>query len=472
MHNLKKIISLGSDDQQTHYLEWVLILMGSLLVGIWAVKDTIALRNILLVTGALGSIFFFYRNKRSEVFRRLNANWLPILCIGIVFCWVVFHYFFLSISPEVQYHELVSNWLRCFLGSIFGLATGMALTRYPRYLFLSWLGILISFFLLFAQYVPLAWGLGDVYVPFPYWEFKRYLFIGKINPMFMGVLMIAGSTGYLLDAVNSGSKNFIRNACIFWLICLAMALYSFAFIINTRSGILLSSLIIGCWSIYGFLLLFTKRNSAFTLKSSTIRRFTYALVLALVLISVFAYQQIQRDSGWQQLIEDVKIGYQIEKYPQWQDVWTFGFPKTESGKVVTYNTYERVAWATAGVKSIANHPLGVGILILPLGLAAKELFPGVTPLSTHSGWVDLTLSFGLPFLALMWLANFTILYFAIRQKSPFKYTLITLSMVFFAVFTIGELSNGHSLEMLFYFFSLMSGIQIAQRAKVAGVNIA
>lgn len=461
----KYIFHLLINDRYIGRLAFALILMGSVLLGIWAVKDTIALRNILLVLGSLSSILFLYQYFRMGSAKAIGVNWLPILCISAALLWVVFHYCFLSIVPNVQLHELTSIWLRSALASILGLATGIALTRYPRYIALFWFAILVSFFVLFAQYLPLAWQSGNIIVPLDPLDFRRYLFIGKINPMYLGVLLIAGSTGLLLDALNSHDKRWMRNVAIFWFICLFTALYSFAFIINTRSGILLGSLPIICWSIYGLTLLFCRRDGVSILKSPGTRKFIYFLVLALVLTGLFARQQIARDSGWQQLVEDAVIGYQVEKYPNWQDVDLHGFPKTESGKVVSYNTYERVAWATAGIKSIPYHPYGVGVLILPLGLAAKELFPGVTALSTHSGWVDLTLSFGLPFICLMWLANVSIVYFAIKQRSPFKYTLITMAIILFGLFLVGELSNGHNLEMLFYFFTLMAGIQIGQKAK-------
>ena len=439
-----------------------LILISSVLLGIWAVKDTIALRNILLVLGTLISLIFLYQYFQINSVRAIGLTGLPFVCIVIALIWVVLHYYLFTINPEVQLRELKSIWFRSALASVLGLATGIALIHKPRAIILFWLAILLGFFVLFAQYLPLALQSGRLIVPLDHTDFRRYLFIGKINPMYLGVLLIAGSTGLLLDAVNAGKKSWLRIACIFWLVCLFTSMYAFAFIVNTRSGILLGSLPVIAWSLYGLIFLFKHQQGLSILKSVAARRFIYILALALVLTGIFAYQQIQRDSGWLQIIDDVKIGYQIEKYPHWQNGALYGFPKNESGNVVAYNTYERVAWATAGIKSIPNHPYGVGILILPLGLAAKELFPGVTPISTHSGWVDLTLAFGIPFICLMWLANASITYRAIKQQSPFKYTLITLSIILFGLFLVGELSNGHNLEMLFYFFALMAGMQVAQ----------
>lgn len=438
------------------HLGLVLILMSTMLLGIWAVKDTIALRNILLVIGTIVSIVLLYQYLKLVSVRAIGANWLPAICIFASLIWVVLHYYFFSMQPEVQLKELQSIWLRSALASLLGIATGVALISRPRYIGLFWTAILISFFVLFAQYLPLAIKSGNLVVPLDHLAFRRYLFIGKINPMYLGVLLIAGSTGLLLDTIRANDRLWLNKISFFWLLCLFMAMYSFAFIVNTRSGILLGSLIIIAWSFIGLLTLFFKWGGTETMKSGT-KKFIFVLVFALGVVGISGYKQIQRDSGWYQIIEDIKIGYQIEKYPNWQNVATYGFPKTESGKVVTYNTYERVAWATAGIKSVPYHPYGVGILILPLGLAAKDLFPGVSAISTHSGWVDLALAFGLPFIALMWVANFSIVYLAVKQKSPLKYTILTLSIILFTLFLVGELSNGHNLEMLFYFFALMPG---------------
>lgn len=444
----------------------VLILISSLLLGIWAVKDTIALRNILLVSGTLISIVYLYWYSPSAKTWTIDIYWLPVFCIVAALLWVVFHYFFLSIEPEVQLKELQSIWLRSALASVLGVATGIALIQRPHWIALFWVAILIGFFVLFAQYLPLAIESGNMVVPLDPQDFRRYLFIGKINPMYLGVLLIAGSTGLLLDAVGEHNKSWIKRTSIFWLICLSTAMYAFAFIVNTRSGILLGSLPIIGWSIYGFVILVCTKDYMSILKSFGVTKLILILVIAMGVVGVFGYKQIQRDSGWLQILEDVKIGYQVEKYPNWQNVDLYGFPTNDSGKVVAFNTYERVAWATAGIKSIPNHPYGVGILLLPLGLAAKELFPTVNPLSTHSGWVDLTLSFGLPLICLMWIANASILYFAVKKKLPLKYTLITLSIILFALFLVGELSNGHNLEMLFYFFALMSGLLFAQAERL------
>lgn len=75
-------------------LGFLLIFVSSLLLGIWAVKDTIALRNILLIGGSLISIIFLYYYFRVMDIRNAGLNWLPLACIFITLVWVVLHYFF------------------------------------------------------------------------------------------------------------------------------------------------------------------------------------------------------------------------------------------------------------------------------------------------------------------------------------------------------------------------------------------
>jgi hypothetical protein len=136
-------------------LDFYLVILSSILLGIWAVKETIALRNLLLFGGAPLSIYYitleFKRNNLKEQcdFWRI----LPILLLGLTFIWVVSHYLFFSIDPVQQFNELKSTWLRALMATIVGLATGLALRNHPNRLNLLWLGVFIAFIVLFYQYI-------------------------------------------------------------------------------------------------------------------------------------------------------------------------------------------------------------------------------------------------------------------------------------------------------------------------------
>ena len=103
------------------------------------------------------------------------------------------------IDPVQQFQELKSTWLRAFMASILGLATGLALRPYPNRLNLLWLGIFVAFLVLFYQYIPRALAQNKLLVP----DYDHYLFHLKINTVLMGMILIAGIDGVLLDHVRA-----------------------------------------------------------------------------------------------------------------------------------------------------------------------------------------------------------------------------------------------------------------------------
>ena len=124
MLKVPKNISVTSDAAPSKdVLGYCLIILSSVLLGIWAVKGTIALRNSLLgietVLSTIYCIRFFKVDKQKPPLK----NWTPLILLGLMFCWVIFHYFFLTRFPEQQFHELTSTWLRSFLAVVVGVGT-------------------------------------------------------------------------------------------------------------------------------------------------------------------------------------------------------------------------------------------------------------------------------------------------------------------------------------------------------------
>lgn len=135
-------------------LGWVVIIVSSILLGIWALKGTIALRNILLGVGALVSLVYCMQLFKGNSNRIPLKNWIPFISLGLIFCWVIFHYLFLSRFPDVQLHELISTWLRSGLSVILALATGLALSKRPVAINCLWIGILAALSISFINTSP------------------------------------------------------------------------------------------------------------------------------------------------------------------------------------------------------------------------------------------------------------------------------------------------------------------------------
>jgi hypothetical protein len=453
-------------------LEWLLVVLSSILLGIWAVKDTIALRNILLVSGTLFSIYYIIQEWRHGDLKEQCTIWkaLPFLLLAFTFVWVVAHYFFFSLDPIKQFEDLEGTWLRAFMASIVGFATGLALRNHPNRLNLLWFGVLIAFLVLFYQYIPRALAQNKLLVP----DYDHYLFHLKINTVLMGMILIAGIDGALLDHLRASQYRWSNMRLwyfLYWLLGTSLTLWAFVYIVDARNGIGLSTILYGFWFICAL---------AFFIQSQ-IRCLNFKSLLALLITGIglclilnFAYLQTTFNKGWHTLIDDAKIAVQIDRYPHWQNPAQIGYPKRDDGQMVTVNTYERVAWATAGSRAIIAYPQGVGVLAYPLAkhpnappkMVVSSNIPGI---ATHSGWVELGLAFGLPILALIFIALLLIFAQAVRQAYPARMTALGFVVLITSLYLMGEVSTQHGIEILYYLLALIPALLLTKPRQI-GVN--
>lgn len=442
-----------------------LILISTLLLGIWAVKDTIALRNILLFGGAPLSIIYIAAQFKDRTWRSHLTlfDLLPILMLSLMFVWVLVHYIFFSRYPQEQYNELTSTWLRSLLALPLGLATALAVGSRPKSLMILWTGILISFAVLLGQYIPLAIAKGSIFAPD--WYGNSYIYWGKVYGVLAGTLMLAGLTGTLLVFWTSSYKSDLHKALSVWLLAMGIALYAYLFVFEARNGIGLAVLILVLALIWIFLSLLRSQGGPMQISN---KRLMWVLILVLGLALAFGKIQASKSGGWQTLIADVQIAAQVEKYPNWRDPATLGYPESVPGRPVAGNTYERAAWAVAGVTIFApENPLGVGILNGSFQrLIEQKYSKPVNILATHSAWVDLTLSYGLPGLFLLAGSLIFIILRAMvlmRELDPF---IFIFGATCFLLYLVGEVLVKHGMELLIYCIAMLGGIGISKGNKV------
>jgi hypothetical protein len=456
MLRVPKNISVTSDSAPSKdVLGYFLIILSSVLLGIWAVKGTIALRNILLGIETLLSILYCYRFFKANNQKIPLKNWTPLIFLGLMFCWVIFHYFFLSRFPEQQLHELTSTWFRSGLAVIVGVGTGLAITQRHNAINCLWLGILGSFAYLFYQYIPNALALKSLFAP----DYINYIFYGKISGVLAGTILVVGLLGTMADAIRRGQFWDIFGTAILWLLGTATALYAYVFIFDARNGV-------GLAAIFFTLMIIT---SIFQLIKSLLTRkvgLSPPLLLALMIVSTvmlgwFGIQHIKHNPGWSTMWEDTKTSIQIEKYPNWQNPAVMGYPQNPNGEVVKANTYERLAWASAGARIfLPENPLGVGILSKPFTTLLMQKYPngGAYIPSTHSAWVEIALAFGCPGLLLILGALVSIPCISVSFAGPHQYLTSLLSLGLILLYTVGEVSSQHAIEMLCFLIALMSAL--------------
>lgn len=452
------MVLFGQLKSRQSWFESALILLSSTLLGIWAIKDTIALRNILLVVGVIFSLIYLWRLYQRGLLDNIRLyNWLPFLLMALLFIWVIAHYFILSRYPEVQLQELKSTWFRAFLAMVLGMATGFALHKKINSINLLWLGIGLSFTYLFCQYLSRAILEKNIFVVD--WYGGYYIYIGKINGVLMGSLLFCGLGAAWIDHLRVSGFVIRFSNTFLPLIGMVLTLYAYVFIFDTRNGVGIAVLCVIGWALYGFFWFLGQANW-----QQLLQKFKGAIlltILAVTILAAFTYQQTRFNTGWSTMIEDVKIAAQIEKYPNWQNPGRYGYPMAESGKAVAGNTYERVAWGIAGIHLIPANPFGIGVLNQPFNRLLQEKFPGATPGSTHSAWIELALAFGLPGLIFLFGALVCILVLTIISPSPqFGGCIVSLSLMLMLLYAIGELSRGHAIEVLFFVMALLAALRI------------
>lgn len=445
----------------TRWMNVGFVVISSILLGIWAAKDTIALRNILLVAGSLLSIFYIITHWRTSISKVGALNLLPIMMILAMFVWVVGHYYFLSANPQLQWQELSSTWLRSFMAVLLGLSTGLAVQQSSRFLSWLWAGIMVSFAYLVYQYIPKAQEAHSLFATD--WSPGYYIYIGKINGVLMGSILIAGLIGLWIDRFKFGFKSNTFKVhswlTVYCFLGLCLTLYSYVFIFDTRNGLGLAFILIAVWLviglIWGILRLLKDRTA------SSIRILLLPMAIIVMGMVWFGSQQMHRNSGWATMFEDAAIAAQTDRFINWQDTDKFGLPKTEQGRTVALNTYQRVSWGLVGVRLIPNQPLGGGILAESFGRSLKRIYPEANPISTHSAWIEIALAFGIPgilFTVGSILAIFALTIFS--NQKEFSASIYSICFALLFLYSIGELSTQHGIEVLFFTMAFLSTLRL------------
>jgi drug/metabolite transporter (DMT)-like permease len=464
-----------SQSNQNDRLGFALILLSSILLGIWAVKNTIALRNILLASGAILGVIYSVKQFKGLSFKNtftLTSS-LPLVMLGLMFIWVIFHYLFLSRYPQEQLQELTSTWFRGLLAALTAIGTAFAINKSKTFINWLWAGIFVSFLYLLSQYIPKA--IAEHSLSAFDWYGSTYIFHGKINGVLAGSLMIAGLSGGLLSYLDSDDRQSLIYASLFWVMGLLLAMYCYVFVFDARNGIGLTVLILIAALAWFFIALLSRQHS-FKLPIS-IKGLLVIAMAVIGLVILFGKAQSDRNPGWRTTIEDMKVAVQIDQYPNWRDPNLFGYPKTGDGHQVAINNYERAAWATAGLIIFApENPMGIGVMSRSFPRLLKQKFGKDVDYipSTHSAWVDLTLSYGFPGLLFLLGSLMMIVLYSLCSNSThenFSGLRFVMGFALICIYTFGEVSVQHGVEILIYWIAFLATLHLLRKSSYGNLPL-
>lgn len=421
----------------------LLIALNTLLLGIWVLKGTIALRNILLVCGFLIGLLYFVRAYRAGSITLKNQNtwiFLPILLIPCLFIWIIFHYFYLSLNPASQLHELQSTWLRGALAWLMGGVCALAIVHIPSRLVWLALGLLSNFIGLIIEYIPLAIAQKKLSNVMP--VLQNYL-QGKIYAVVLGSLYFGGLLGLISGWLDKKIKA-SGLTVFFWLSSLVLIFYSYIYIADTRNGIGVAGLLFAGWLFW--LVFFIKKNSSYVKQNFTARQLFFSFCITCTILIGSVALQLKQNEGWYTTLDDALIAVQIDRYHHWQNPPIFGYPPG----IKHANTYERASWFVAAITLVPDRLLGDGTLKHAFGRVVKDRYPQSNLTTSHSPWLDFTLSLGVPGITFLLGSFLSTLFLSFRNKSALAHYARWMTLSILITYSLAELFNQAAFEFLLY----------------------
>lgn len=435
---------IPKQDQNIQYLSIACVFCVVGLLTIWVLPNTIALRHVLL---GIGVITAFPIIIKSHFFCR-KSLWelLPIWLLLSLFAWVVIHLSFFSLNFELEFKEFKTLWARAIMGAVLAIALSIALQKSVNlrpYFFVAL--FIISLINIGAYLYMSAISPEGTFISF--FNFVDRFVFKKIEAAYFGVLAISVACANIVYLLGMSASKHRSITIAWWLAGIAVALT--ASIINiTKNGI--AGGVALC-----ILLALTYMVRSFLKDSHTkLKMLLSAGLIGAILLGGSQINRLLVSPGWTNFIEDVQFSSQIDTHSVWKKNNPDSFPIKSSGVMVSGNVYERMSWATAGVRLIKAYPLGYGSINRSfVGMLNHAKVEQELESQSHSGWIDFGLAFGIPGLLILFATFLAILWFGIKRGGQFGLigAWLAIGLMPFGLFS--EINYKHNFEILIFFIA-------------------
>ena len=435
---------------KTDLLVRIQAVLFAVLFAIWALPETILIRNGCLVLGGLIGVYQIYTYRTCLA----NKKAVPIFLIIALFVWATFHLLFLSNNFALQLAEYASIWKRSLIGAIFALGFGLGIVNtssktreWAWIVFYS--GLLLPTLIYILKFGLLYYEKKSGVNVGSYW----HIYIAKTAYMGFCIPALAVALGQIYIQITNGKwltwPNFVYAGTI------PAVLFVF-YAENIKNGVLYSFLFI---AIFIGLLAF-----------KYFKRFPVRIGILLVLIllgsGLFIKNHIKQNH-----LADAKVAIQAENSESWKcQVSGKSLPINELGEQVSDTNYSRVAWGINALKLIPQYPLGYGLVERSFGHIGKEVWPDSCLTQSHSGWLDLTLGVGIPGMLLILGAIFTCLKGLLELKpsevdhfGQWRLMALWTLMSFVLIWCTTEISQKVFFDEMMFFIALSGGLLVAIR---------
>ena len=440
---------------------WIQCFCFFILYAIWTLPETILIRHLCLIVGAIIGIYEIYLYRRIL----LSKHAIPIGLICCLFIWMFFHLIVLATDYDLQYQEFKTIWKRGLLGVFFAFGLGLSLASLRinnKNLFwfraIIYLGLLMPSLIYIIKYVFSFWGSQYGWSIPPYlglYSTSAPFYIPKTAYVCFCLPILAVSFGLLAN--NIRLARWLNFSNIVYLLTIQIVFFIFSSE-NIKNGMMYGAFL---FLIFIFQLVRKDFHRHWRIRLISIG--------VLVLISTYFFVvHAQKNDSWQTLFADAQVAVDIDRYSHWKYDGTQGYPNNKLGNLVSTTNYVRIAWAVAGVKLLISNPLGYGLVERSFGHLAKNKWPDTNLHQSHSGWIDLALGVGLPGVLLI-LSALIILLFQLRfsEIDVGRINFYFIDLTWWILFSLlimwftTEISQKVFFDHLLFWLGFGSGVNIA-----------
>jgi hypothetical protein len=438
-----KIFSFGMlkqklDANSNNYFPWIMVGCSVLLMLIWPVKHTIALRILLLFAG--GIIGFAYIIRERSSLHQKSA--LPLLFLFLFSVWLVIQYFFFSHNQQLELQEITGTWMRVLFACVLGIGTGLFVRNHRPAQLAILIGILSFFIFVYFDYVWVSVANNNWSIPYRF----DLGFFGYKNPaVFYGITSLALACGVISFQLTQAPRMY---GPLLFASLVSIGLTFLTFVITgTKNGVA-----IGVFLTLSVFVSFLSRSR------KSIASISIAAIFFTFICSV-SYLHVKLNPEWTSVFPSVEAGMQIDKYPNWKNHQDYGLPKLADGTLIGESAYLRTAYVIAGLRLLRDNLFGYGVYDKSFRYLADEelsLPPQSSIIGTHCGWLDFALGLGIPGLLLIWSAIALAFIYSFKEKSLWSFITRWILAGIFIAWMLDELCNNHYIETLFYLIALLS----------------
>lgn len=412
------------------------------LLAIWVLPNTIALRHVFLGIGFIAAIPLIL--KTQFLSRKSIWELLPLLLLLALFIWVIVHLTFFSLDFDLELKELKTLWARAFLGAVLAIGLSIAIQRDSKLQPPFFVALFIVSALNIEAYLYMCAKAGS------FISFREYVWafvFKKIEAAYFGVLAISIACANIVYLLSAPASKRRASVIAWWLLGILIALI--ASIINiTKNGIAIGV------GLCALLALTYFARTLFHESRSALKIFLSLGVIAVITLGAWQINHLFSSPGWSNFVDDIKISSRIDEHSYWKKNNSTVFPINSSGVMVSGNVYERMSWATAGVRLIKAYPMGYGSINRSfVGMLNHAKIEQELESSTHSGWIDFGLAFGVPGLVIMLAIFLSILWFGFWKGGQFGLmgAWLVIGLVPFGI--VAEINYKHNFEILIFFIA-------------------